>query len=160
MTHNIETGDITKKGLQIKNAATFNHSAHNLLSEVVNKSQNNEDILMMIIPDIVICAFTCELYLKSILCKQNIKFEHMHKLDELFDLLDGDTQKYIEEETLRGLYRFEPNKKYVFKDSLKTNGNSFIDVRYFYEHSMSIDYLFLKVFVIVLENVSKQVYAE
>ena len=54
----------------------------------------------MIIPDVIICAFTCELYLKAILCKEDIKFEHIHRLNKLFYLLDEDTQKFIEEETL------------------------------------------------------------
>ena len=57
----MENEDVKKTGMQIKNAATYNHYAHNLLSEVVNKSQGNKDVLMMIIPDIIICAFTCEL---------------------------------------------------------------------------------------------------
>lgn len=151
-------GNGMNKGMQIKNAATWNHNAHNLFSEVVNKSQNNEDVLMMIIPDVIICAFTCELYLKAILCKENIKFEHIHRLNELFYLLDEDTQKFIEEDTLRGLQYYAPNENYNFKESLEKNGNAFIEMRYFYEKGLSIDYLFLKVFVLVLENISKQVF--
>ena len=160
MTKNAPTGDIIKKGMQIKNAATFNHSAHNLLSEVVNKMQNNEDVLLMIIPDTIICAFTCELYLKAMLCKENKKFDHIHRLNDLFYLLDEHIQKLIEEETLRGLQHYNPNNKYVFKDILEKNGNAFVEVRYFYEKSLSINYLFLTIFVIVLENISKQVYDE
>lgn len=48
MAKNAPTVDITKRGMQIKNAATWNHSAHNLLSKMVDKSQDNEDVLMMI----------------------------------------------------------------------------------------------------------------
>lgn len=154
------TEELMKKGMQIKNAATYNHSAHNLLSEVINKSQGNEDVLMMMIPDIIICAFTCELYLKAMLYKENIKFGRTHKLDDLFYLLDKETQKFIEEETIRGLQHYTTNEKYDFINYLKRNGNAFIDIRYFYENSLSIDYLFLKVFVIVLENTSKQVYIQ
>ncbi len=160
MVKSIQIGDVVKKGMQIKNAATWNHSAHNLLSEMVNKSQNNEDVLMMVIPDVIICAFTCELYLKAMLCKENIKFNHVHRLNELFYLLDEDTQKFIEEETLRGLQHYAPNEIYNFNDVLEKNGNAFVEMRYFYENSLSIDYLFLKVFVIVLESISKQVFSQ
>lgn len=152
--------DLAKKGMQIKNAAIWNHSAHNLLSKVIDKNQGNEDIIMMTIPDIIICAFTCELYLKAMLYKENIKFGHTHKLNDLFYLLDKETQKFIEEDTITGLKHYAPNENYCFKDSLEKNGNAFIDTRYFYENGLSIDYLFLRVFVIVLENVSKQIYKQ
>ena len=101
-----------------------------------------------------------ELYLKSILCNKGIKFEHIHRLNDLFYLLDKETQKFIEEETISGLQHFAPNEKYNFKDSIEKNGNAFIETRYFYENGLSIDYLFLKVFVMVLENTSKQAFAQ
>lgn len=160
MAKNALTVDIMKRGMQIKNTATWNHSAHNLLSKMVDKSQDNEDVLMMIIPDIIICAFTCELYLKAMLCKKNIKFEHIHRLNDLFYLLDKDTQRFIEEETLRGLQHYFPNENYNFNDSIEKNGNAFIETRYFYENGLSIDYQFLRVFVIVLENTSKQAFVQ
>ena len=82
--------EVRLKSVQIKNAAVFNHSAHNLLSEVIEKSLNlnNENILMMITPDVIICAFTCELYFKAILYNEGIDFKQTHELDELFLLLD------------------------------------------------------------------------
>lgn len=160
MADQLSSEDFVKKGIQIKNAATWNHSAHNLLSKVIDKSQGNKDIMMMTIPDIIICAFTCELYLKAMLYKENIKFGHTHKLNDLFYLLDKDTQQFIEEDTITGLKHYAPNENYSFKDSIEKNGNAFIETRYFYENDLSIDYLFLRVLVIVLENVSKQIYKQ
>ena len=154
----MENNNNTNRGLQIKNAAAFNHSAHNLLSTTVQQHQSDENILMMMIPDIIICAFTCELYLKSILYKEQISFERVHNLDELFYLLKKETQDFIEEETINGLRHYAPNRKYDFKISLKDNGNAFVQTRYFYEKNLSIDYLFLNVFVKVLEHTSKEVY--
>lgn len=81
---------IRLKSVQIKNAAVCNHSAHNLLSQVIEKSLNfnNENLLMMITPDVIMCAFTCELYFKAILYNEGIDINRTHKLDELFLLLD------------------------------------------------------------------------
>lgn len=154
--------EVRLKSVQIKNAAVFNHSAHNLLSEVIEKSLNlnNENILMMITPDVIICAFTCELYFKAILYNEGIDFKQTHKLDELFLLLDTQTQKFIEQETISGLQHYDPKKVYDFKQTLKNNGNAFVQMRYFYEKNLSIDYLFLQVLVKVLEHTCNQVFKQ
>lgn len=158
---NLMNNEISEKmGMQIKNAATFNHSAHNMLNAVINKEQNNEGILMMMIPDIILCAFTCELYIKSILFKEKIKFKRVHNLDDLFYLLDKETQEFIGEETIKGLKHYAPELEYNFKEKLKNNGDAFAQARYFYENGLSVDYLFLNVFVKVLEHTSKEIYTQ
>lgn len=147
-----------EKGIQIKNAATFNHNAHNLVSAVIKKEQNSEDILSMLIPDIMLCAFTCELYLKSILVKNEIPFGRTHELDKLFYILDQETQALIEKETIKELKCFDPDCEYNFREILINNGNAFIEVRYFYENGFSINYSFLVAFTNALGRVSRQVY--
>lgn len=147
------------KNTILRNAAVYNHNAHKLISCIVQKGMENENIRLMCIPDIILCAFTCELYLKDLIYKESVQDEYVrgHKLDELYLLLSDNVKNYIKDETLEGLKTYCPNREYDFDQSLKENGNAFVEVRYFYENNIKIDYLFLTVLVEVLENISRQI---
>ena len=144
--------------MYIKNAAVYSHTAHNLLNTVINSKPIGDEMKTMIIPDIIICAFSCELYLKAIIDRVYGKVCEVHRLDELYDLIPSDIQQCIRQETLEGLKTYAPNKKYNFEETLRKNGNIFVDARYFYEKNIDADILFLNILIQVLDHVSKYVF--
>ena len=145
-------------GMHIKNAAVYSHTAHNLLSRAINSKSMGDEVKIMIIPDIIICAFSCELYLKAIIHSVCGKVCDLHRLDELYKLIPPDIQQCIQQETLEGLKTYAPNRKYNFEETLRKNGNLFIDARYFYEKNIDADILFLNILIQVLDQVSEYVF--
>ncbi len=79
---------------------------------------------------VVNSAFSCELFMKSMLPKGT----KGHKLDELFYLLDNDIQSRIEKITVNRMK--ELKKTYCsmdFQSDLNSNSNKFAEWRYFHE---------------------------
>lgn len=95
------------------------------------------------IPAIVMKAFSCEIMLKAILRHENIPFDRIHKLNELYGLLDTSAQSTpqakaiqisIKTAVISSMRGFDDAK---FNASLDEAGNLFVDWRYFFEESTS-----------------------
>ena len=125
---------MSEKQNLIRAAASCNYEAHKLLDSVISQHNGNKNILLMSVPDIILCAFTCELYLKDLLSKESAdgSIPRGHKLNELFLMLSEDTRQEIESETLEGLSFFCPNETYNFLESLKKNGNAFVEMTIYF----------------------------
>lgn len=82
----------------------------------------NGVLLQIPAPCIVNAAFSCEMFLKSILLKYKIPLSKTHGLYDLYSKLPSEVQGDIEEE-------FGDE----FKQTLKKHNTDFVDIRYFIE---------------------------
>ena len=101
-----------------------------------------EIISQNIIPSIVLKAFSSELFLKSIVYANDIP--KIHKLDDLFELIGNRNKKDIQDSIIKKMQHF--SKQYNennFSTDLSEVANAFIDWRYFFEGTRSININFL-----------------
>ncbi|MBR2408739.1 MAG: hypothetical protein IKB07_07250 [Lachnospiraceae bacterium] len=101
------------------------------------------------------CAFSCELYIKSMLNEGNVV--RGHKLEDLFNQLDDKWKGVI--------IRLMEYEEIVFCHFLKQSSNAFEKWRYIYEREEDerrIYFVFLKKFAVTLQKVAygKYHYAE
>ena len=101
-----------------------------------------------IVPAIVNVAFSCELFLKSML-KDGTKG---HLLSELFKEIPDSLREFIKDRMIiNGGLKAEA----VFDKRLENISNAFAEWRYFYEDShdgMTLDYEFLNFFALAMKN--------
>lgn len=137
-------------------ALVFGNAANTLgiIGEAVLKADNfygKQLIAQNLIPSIVLKVFSCELFLKSLIPKR--KLQNIHKLDELFNLLNRDNKKYIVDNVITTLSAIKNQyDESDFEADLNDTANAFVDWRYFYEKSPSINILFLNTLFNVLRN--------
>lgn len=96
---------------------------------------------------IVNCAFSCELYMKSMLNKGNVVWGH--KLDDLFNQLDDSWKNMI--------IRLMGYENAIFYYFLRQSSDAFERWRYIYEREdkeRRIYFLFLKRFTVILKKVA------
>lgn len=95
-----------------------------------------------IIPSIVLKAFSCELFMKSLALNGNSK--KIHKLDELFNCLSYTDQEAIKNNVVSKMSsKVEQYSASDFGVDLVKTANAFVDWRYFYEHTRTINIDFL-----------------
>lgn len=111
----------------------------------------------LIIPEIVNIAFSCEVFLKSLLVFSEIEFGKEHELKELWSLIPPSLKDDINNEiTLMGI-EFEDENG--FNDLLERSSNAFAKWRYIYEFSGLSGYPgFLRAFSDALREVCCQKY--
>ena len=111
-------------------------------------------IAQNIIPAIVLKAFSCELFMKSLVVTGNIK--KIHKLDELFNNLSQNDKDVIKERVVNAMINklgtYDENS---FNTDLGNVANAFVDWRYFYENPRTINLDFLNSLFTVLWDYTK-----
>lgn len=107
-----------------------------------------EIIAQNIIPSIVLKAFSCELFLKSLVTDEVKK---VHKLNELFEHLKESDRQAIKSSVISKLtIKIDGYDETNFEEDLADVANAFVDWRYFYEEPRSIKMEFLNVLFDVL----------
>lgn len=107
-----------------------------------------------VIPSIVLKAFSCELFIKSLIITNDII--RIHKLDELFFCLSDTDKNSIKNEVINKMASEEG--QYVENDfnvDLEEVANAFVDWRYYYEDNRTIKIVFLDTLLDVLWNYAK-----
>ena len=147
-----------KEQIKIRRGAdTFANSA--IILEKFTKAGINGDnfpnghqeiMVQNFIPEIVLKAFSCELFLKSLIKNDNIK--KIHKLDELFECLNKDDKDTIRESIIQFKSQKDSYTNDNFNSDLERVANAFVDWRYFYEKPRSINIEFLNVLFIILRE--------
>lgn len=140
-------------------ARVFGQAANTLgvVGQAVLKADDfkgKEMIAQNIIPSIVLKAFSCELFLKSLVISGDIK--KIHKLDELFDCLsdaDKDAIKAAVVNKMNGMIGQYAESNFIV--DLGKVANAFVDWRYFYEDTRTINIKFLNVLFETLWNYKK-----
>ena len=97
----------------------------------------------MMIPSFVLKAFSCELALKSLVVKEQGNVKDIHKLNVLYHMLGEPTKNSIANAII-GKMKVH-NASYGMTEFLKDLdgvANVFVDWRYFYEDSRSLNILF------------------
>ena len=97
---------------------------------------------------LTIAAYSCELFLKSLLFGFNIDFGKTHKLKDLFELLPKREQFYIEKNIAI------ENRKRDFQSCLSEQNDAFVEYRYMSEAKAIVgDPVFLLAFADILKFV-------
>ena len=95
-----------------------------------------------IIPSIVLKAFSCELFMKSFAL--NGKAKKIHRLDELFNCLSNTDKKAIKNNVVSKMSsKIGSYSESDFDMDLVEVANAFVDWRYFYEDTRTINIDFL-----------------
>lgn len=137
---------------KIKMDANVFASSAIILDKIANAGIYNDNFTQLnkvviahtIIPAIVLKAFSCELYMKSLITNSNIK--KIHKLDELFMCLNKEDKDNIQEIIICVLSKNNFYNIDAFNEDLKKVANAFVDWRYFYENpEININLEFLNV---------------
>ena len=116
-----------------RHACAFCECADMALEKFSHKSA---DISWYDIPAGVNSAFACEVFLKTILKWNQIRFEKEHNLVGLFNLLPEDIKVSIQNELEIGYGGF--TKDYVKRKYFDNINKSFVNWRYSYEHDFLI----------------------
>lgn len=140
-------------------ARVFGQAAHTLgvVGQAVLKADDfkgKEMIAQNIIPSIVLKAFSCELFMKSLVLSGDTK--KIHKLDELFNCLSDTDKCAIKSEVVNKMN--ETIGQYADGDFVVDLGkvaNAFVDWRYFYEDTRTINIDFLNILFDTLWNYKK-----
>lgn len=140
-------------------ARVFGQAAHTL--GLVSKAALKADdfkvkriISQNLIPSIVLKAFSCELFMKSLIVTGDIK--KIHKLDELFLCISDTDRNKIKNEVINKMSSEE--RQYIESDfdvDLKEVANAFVDWRYFFEDTRTIKLGFLDCLFDVLWEYTK-----
>jgi len=113
----------------------------------------NNQFQWLPIPYVVNAAFACELYLKGILEKNDVKIPAKHDLKCLYNLLPYNIRKIIK-------HTFE-DKNMIFENELKMAKDLFLKWRYIHEdilkgNEISANLAFIRLFLDILSKTSKQ----
>ena len=125
---------------------TFNILTSKMDEGILNQNQMN---MALIVPATVNGSLACELYMKSMLAT----IPRKHKLNDLFDLLDGNVKKFITTIMVDiGKNKDASYDENRFMNELGQYGDSFIEWRYFYENEPTIDINFIENLLAVLKG--------
>ena len=109
---------------------------------LLNKVTDLTSVDVYTIPWIVNGAFACELGLKYILTQNNISFKREHYLHKLFELLPHQDKTAIFKELCEKYPNY--SNEQLSKEILLIS-DAFRNFRYAYEHSLTSNFMFLKV---------------
>lgn len=128
----------------------------NKINKLIDDNENFDVDYYRVIASYSILAFSCELYLKSIISAYDFDFnDHEHNLFKLYNKLNAkDTKKAIEIATMN-IY---PDKNVNFLEILKKHGKVFEKLRYMYEGHDEYDYQFLESFNLGLLEVGQSIF--
>lgn len=117
-----------------------------------NYNKDDPEDLSLAGPMVVSLALSIELTLKSLLKYQKHKFNNIHKIKDLFHLLDDCSQQCIRAD-IESRYDSEFAKEVNFENELESHNNIFVRLRYGHEkESTSINIMFLEKFSDALLN--------
>ncbi|WP_418578756.1 hypothetical protein [Hungatella sp.] len=139
----------------IKNAVdAFDRAAKIIYSEEIKIPKEDLELDSLIMPGIVLNAFSCELALKAIGVKRGIDVKHIHFLDKLFFILPEEDKDKISKKVIE-IYGItetaqEGYNRNSFDKDLKSISNVFEECRYFYECSRTVKLIFLLKFSQIL----------
>ena len=89
---------------------------------------------LCVIPVIVNAAFACEIFLKLLLRQNQVEYNRVHKLKDLFDILPDNIRENIKTATIEKYGQW----KNIWNIELLDNiSNAFYEWRYNYEHDWS-----------------------
>ncbi len=127
------------------NAKAFKKSAERSLEQ---RKLPNGQIQSLAVPAIVNFAFSIELYLKYLLIKNGAGFKKVHKLFDLFNLLNTDIKQEIIKSTTYNQAEFEL--------LLEQHTNAFIDWRYLHEKKQNenVDLEFMRRLLDSIERIA------
>lgn len=148
----------TKEEIKV-GAHVFGQAANilNAVAEAALKADEfagKKNLAQNIIPTIVLKAFSCELFLKSLVITGKIKKDH--ELDKLFNNLSQNDKDSIKERVVNAMKNsqgtYDENN---FNTDLNNIANAFVDWRYFYENPKTINLDFLNNLFTVLCDYTK-----
>lgn len=114
-----------------------------------NVSQTMSDDISLIFPRAINICFACELYLKIIKDKSSNNYETQHDIFYLYNQLEATDRANI----LAKYNNLSISKSVDLVNTLKSEGNSFIDWRYAFENqTLSFTYTFWSEFAIILKE--------
>lgn len=137
-------------------AKVFGQAAHTLgvIGQAALKADEftgKQMIAQNIIPSIVLKAFSCELFFKSLIVAQQDDIKNIHKLDQLFAHINDTDKSTIKSLVISQLSITNQHYNEInFDTDLGKAANAFVDWRYFYEEPRSINIEFLDVLFDVL----------
>lgn len=98
------------------------------------------------IPAIALKAFSCELALKALIAKSGKVVDREHRLNELYKKIDDSDKSAISQAVIQNMKdRDENYSDAEFQRDLSEAAMVFVDWRYFYEKSLSVNLLFIDV---------------
>ena len=114
-------------------ACDFSASADLLWESYITK---NDCIFDYAVPAVVYFAFSCEIFLKTLLLCHNISFKKIHNLEDLYKKLPDEIKGKIEQ----NIYNcYDVTEKYILDtETLGEISNAFQEWRYLYEKNESI----------------------
>lgn len=118
----------------------------------INYNKNDKD-MNLVFPLVVNGAFTCELALKTLLLKLNIKYEKQHPLIRLFDNLPLELKRII----LGYLCGVFQNSEEENLNKIIGVSDYFYEVRFVAEYTIAIDITFVLHFMEALYKIVKSV---
>lgn len=114
-----------------------------------NVSQTMSDDISLIFPRAINICFACELYLKIIKDKSSNNYETQYDIFYLYNQLEATDRANI----LAKYNNLSISKSVDLVNTLKSEGNSFIDWRYAFENqTLSFTYTFWSEFAIILKE--------
>lgn len=128
-----KTFEDCKFGMQV-----FNRSLIKLHSEAINSLQNDDGC--MVIPEVVITAFACEIGLKALAYKRGIQVGNKHGLADIYALLNQEDKSEIENRTISFLSEERGYDGHQFETDLQGISDLFVKMRYFYETTENIHF--------------------
>ena len=130
-----------------KNATYFLDSIGNIGLNLPEGHTNKMALSQMMIPTIVFKAFTCELTLKALVAKNQQSVDIGHKLNVLYQKIDKTIQQEISTSVIAAMQTSNPAYSDAdFLEDLDKIAKVFIDWRYYYENSQSLNYAFFDSF--------------
>lgn len=135
----------------------FRHACDFFLCADLCKSswkKDNEVIRQRVVPEAVNLAFSCEIFLKTLLFFNDVKYKRKHKLEDLFDELPQKYKTEIEERCFLEYGVLHDS----FGFSLLSNvSDAFEKWRYCYEHhNLQLEIGFLCIFATILRDICSQ----
>ena len=119
---------------KIKNASNiYFEAAHVLFENFDNGMKNNIEIeKSLIIPQVVLQIFSCELSLKALLLRENIVYTNTHDLKSLFNKLPIQYKNNIKISVVNDM-RLKFKETCDFENELENISNMFIKLQYYFE---------------------------
>lgn len=151
---NYEEEFMGKSYEEIRNGANIFATATNALDAIgsagllqVEQGSARSEMAQMMLPAIVLKAFSCELALKALAAKNQESVDSIHKLNELYRKISKDMQNQISTTVIIAMKETLPEYSDVdFADDLNKVAKVFVDWRYYYENSRSLNFAYLHSF--------------
>lgn len=129
------------------NLANAYKNSYNIISNLANAKlpvQGNiaQAQALCNIPATTLAAFSCELFMKSMLYTEDANVIKLHDLSKLFKKLKPEAQKQIQENTCLK-YEALLNQQIDFYKELDVCANLFVTSRYCYEQGVSVNMIFV-----------------